>query len=104
MAKEELIEKICYKGGCNDSIHYREIYRYHDRTFKIDIDTDSSNPSPAYLRILEGTTWNVLYLIPDSLKNVENDIGYRMTPTVALKEFQKDVEELKAKGKQILGY
>ena len=110
--KQEVIEKICYTGGCNRTVHYREIYRENGRSFKIDIDTDDSNPSSAYLRILEGTEWNVLYTIPDERKHVQdikyernkNDRYYQDEPMTALEKFQVDVEELKTKGRKILGY
>ena len=109
-AKEELIEKICYVGGCNNTVHYREIYREKDRSFKIEINTDSSNPSPAYLYILDGSEWKCLYTIPSTLKQVgdikynrnQNGVYYQKQPMTALGEFKHDSNILKETGRQIL--
>ena len=112
MVKEELIEKICYVGGCNRTIHYREIYRERERSFKIEINTDDSNPSPAYLYILDGSEWKCLYTIPASCKQVKDikycrnqyDIYYQNQPMTALGQFVQDVDKLKSNGRKILGY
>ena len=106
MAKEEILEQICYTGGCNGDIRYREIYKFKDHTFKIEIGTDKSNTSNANLYVLYGLDWSLLYFIPHSVKKTQNDIKYSYrtaTIPLAVKEFKADVEALKLMGDKILG-
>ena len=105
MAKEEILEQICYTGGCNGDIRYREIYKVKNHTFKIEIGTDKSNTSNANLYVLNGLEWSLLYFIPQSIKKTQDDIkySYRNTIPLAVKEFKADVEALKLMGDKILG-
>ena len=105
MAKEEILEQICYIGGCNGDIRYREIYRVKNHTFKIEIGTDKSNTSDAKLYVLNGLEWSLLYLIPQFIKKTQDDIRYKYSNgsvQLATKEFKADVENLKEMGNKIL--
>lgn len=114
--KENLIEKIAYKAGCNNSIHYREIYELELKRnpnkdiiekykIKIEIDTDESNPKEAKIFVLDKNyfEWKVVYTIPAKLLNTKvNQYNYGNNCQSAINEFTLDVIELKEKLYKIL--
>lgn len=114
--KENQIEKIAYKAGCNNSIHYREIYELEIKRnpnkdivekykIKIEIDTDESNPKEAKIFVLDKNCfeWKVVYTIPAKLlKTNVNQYNYGNNCQSAINEFTSDVMELKEKLYKIL--
>lgn len=114
--KENQIEKIAYKAGCNGSIHYREIYELQLKRnpnkdivekykVKIEIDTDESNPKEAKIFVLDKNCfeWKVVYTIPAKLlKTKVNQYNYGNNCQSAVNEFKADAIELKEKLYEIL--
>ena len=95
--KEELIEKVIYKAGCNDRHTYREIYQINDIVVKIEITADLLNTIGPRIYVLDKNSfdWKCVYHIPKSIAT---------TTQWSEKEsdFKADVNELKSMLKQIL--
>lgn len=104
--KETTLEKISYKAGCNDSIHYREVFNIsNDKVeYKVRIlmDTDDSNPRSATIEVLDGLNWKTIHSIPFNMLKVRKGLAYypeyasrTNDGSKAVGEFQEDVKILK---------
>ena len=104
--KETTLEKISFKAGCNNSIHYREIFNISNNKgeYKVRIlmDTDDSNPKDATIEVLNGLEWKILYSIPFNMLKVRKGLANypeyasrSNNGSTATKEFQEDVKILK---------
>ena len=95
--KEQLIEKVIYKSGCNNKPTYREMYRLNDLVVKIEITADLLNTIGPRIYVLDKNSfdWKCVYHIPKSIAT---------TTEWSEKEsdFKADINELKSMLKQIL--
>lgn len=106
---EKTLESITYQAGCNNSIHYREIYTLtfaNNKTYtlKIYIDTDGSNPREAVVSVMKNLEYIPLYTIPTSLMQTEQGLEYKsnVNPNKAHNYFYLDVQKLKEKAEELL--
>lgn len=106
---ENTLESITYQAGCNNSVHYREIYTLtfaNNKTYtlKIYMDTDGSNPREAVVSVMKDLEYVPLYTIPTSLMRTEQGLKYKsnVNPNKAHSYFLEDVQRLKEKAEELL--
>ena len=97
--KEKTIEKTTYESS-NQSISYREIYKYKEYCIKLEIKSDSYKVQCyAKASVLANSNWNVIYTIPYSEMKTRSELSYypdyRNNASAAEKEFSQDINKLK---------